>query len=190
MSNAILIKEVNNQPVIFNVDNVIDAARLEALQAVKMAEDLVASVFGENSQYADNTTCTVTDNPANPAFPYDVTFDASKIIKKTKRNTGTLSGIGMPGDKVINITPGTGVNYKYIAPFNGYLTINCAAQNSAGYISLYVENDKTDKKLYTVCHGPTGLSDYVPAKKGDPITINYRSATLIDCRFVLAEGEI
>lgn len=188
--STVLIKEVNNQPVIFNVDNAVDAARLEALQAVKMADDLVGSVFGEQSNFADNTTCTISANQDNPAFPYDIVFDASKIIEKPKRNTGTLSGIGMPGDKVINITPGTGVNYKYIAPFNGYLTINCAAQNSAGYISLHVKNDKTDKKLYTVCHGPTGLSDYVPAKKGDTITINYRSATLIDCRFVLAEGEI
>ena len=53
MSNAILIKEVNNQPVIFNVDNAIDVARLEALQAVKMAEEMAADIFGENAQYAD-----------------------------------------------------------------------------------------------------------------------------------------
>ncbi|MDE5682437.1 MAG: hypothetical protein K2I05_08975 [Mailhella sp.] len=190
MSITALIKEVNNAPVIFNVDNLQDQQNLENLQAIKVPEAMANEVFGNNIRYADNTTCVITENQDNPAFPYNVNFDASKITAKPKRDTGTLSGIDMPGDKFIDITPDTNVNYKYIAPFNGYLTLHCDGKTADAYISLHVKNDKINKKLYTICHGLSGISDYVPAKKGDMITINYRDATFIGCRFVLAEGEI
>ena len=65
------------QPAILNVDNDTDGAVLEQLGAVKMPENLVAEIFGEQAEFADSTNCTITPNPDNPAFPYAVTFGAN-----------------------------------------------------------------------------------------------------------------
>ncbi len=173
------------------MDNETDGEAWERLGAIRMPENMATEIFGNNAKYADNTTCVITENPDNPDFPFDVQFDSSKIPTKPKRNTGTLVGIGMPGEQFINITPTTNQNYMYIAPYNGYLCCFCGAITGlTAYVSLHTKNDKISRKLYTVCQGSAGLSAFVLARKGDEITINYRNATLIDCRFVLAQGEI
>lgn len=129
--NTVLIKEVNNQPVIFNVDNAVDIANLEALQAVKMADDMVTSIFGQNSQYADNTTCTIMDNPDTPAFPFTVVFDSSKILPKPKRDLAEMARLAMPSQKYIEVA----INWKTTDNKTKYF--NYTAQSN-GYFQLYV----------------------------------------------------
>lgn len=128
--NTVLIKEVKNQPVIFNVDNAVDAARLEALQAVKMAEDLVSSVFGEQSNFADNTTCLVSPNPDNPAFPL-VVFDSSKILPKPKRDLVEMARLALPSQKYIEVA----INWKTTDNTTRYFNYT---PESSGYFQLYV----------------------------------------------------
>lgn len=154
MSNTVLIKEVNNQPVIFNVDNAADGTALEQLGALKMPESLVEEIFGENARHADNTTCTITDNPDNAEFPFTVQFDSSKIPEKPKRNTETLAVIGMPGEKYIDINPtfriivGNNVDYiskkyEFNAPDNGFIKIFYKITTPAGdfYHSISINTD-------------------------------------------------
>lgn len=200
MSNTVLIKEVNNSPVILNVDNAVDAARLEALQAVKMADDLVGSVFGENSRYADNTTCTISANQDNPAFPYNVVFDSSNIPEKPKRKLGTMAGIGMPSDKFISLNLSfNNKTAKYTVPANGYLCIYSAVNNGpqgGPALRVYVYNSSNFYK-YEKAIGAWNVYGVFagvlcPVKKGDIIKIDYSGNTASDLitRFIYAEGEI
>lgn len=200
MSNTVLIKEVNNSPVIFNVDNAVDAARLEALQAVKMADDLVASVFGEQSNFADNTTCTISANQDNPAFPYNVTFNASKIIDTPKRYYGNLAGMGMPSDKFISLNLSfNNKTAKYTAPANGYVCIYTAVNNGSQggpTLRVYVYNYSNVYKYEKAIGAWNVYGVYAgvlcPVKKGDIIKIAYSGNTADDLitRFIYAEGEI
>lgn len=196
MSNAILIKEVNNQPVIFNVDNAIDVARLEALQAVKMAEEMAADIFGENAQYADILNSSISDNPDNPAFPYAVIFDANKIPEKPKRELGTMAGICMPSEKYIDIPKKEGIIFQ--APANGFVIVE-GNYNSPenGVNSCYLRNYGSDVSgalrpiFIAISNSPPGygVGGSIAVKKGDYVGLaTIKSIQLL--RFVYAEGEI
>lgn len=193
MSNTILIKEVNNHPVIFNVDNAADAARLEELQAVKMAEDLVVSVFGEQSNFADNTTCTITDNPDNAEFPYDVAFDASKIIETPKRYYEYLAKMAMPSNKYINLNLkfSDENNYHmsyYTSPANGYLEF-IAQANSRHYALLVLSDGLLNVTSYASDNTPCGI--FLPVKKNVICTIAFvYPITITSLKFIYAYGEI
>lgn len=189
MSNTIFIKEVNNQPVIFNVDNATDIARLEALQAVKMSDNLVRSVFGENSMYADNTTCTITDNPDNPAFPYNVTFNASKIIDTPKRYYGYLAQKAMPSNKYIqylNVESGN----QYRAPANGYFVFYVNFGTNDGFCRL-----KWKSSMFASESRGVGIPVvFIPVLKGQIVIATYSSdltaSRNTDLYFFYAYGEI
>lgn len=190
--NTIFIKEVNKLPVIFNVDNAVDIANLEALQAVKMAKSMANEVFGNNIRYADNTTCTITDNPDNAEFPFAVIFDASKIIKKPKRQTRTLAGMGMPGTKYINlqqnfIQESNGVwVHSGTAPANGYLLFSATARNMLAGIAIH-----TMISSYITLESYVSGSIFLPVKKGTPYQIDFTNGVDIEyMRLIYAEGEL
>lgn len=198
MSNAILIKEVNNQPVIFNVDNAIDVARLEALQAVKMAEEMAADIFGENAQYADILNSSISDNPDNPAFPFTVVFDSSKITAKPKRELAAMAGIAMPSAKYIDIPIVLNVLYPdlFIAPADGYIAIEVNNPEGASYtspLSVYMEifsnNNEcwADRRIHT---GIATLGCILPIRKGYEFKYWIKALHLGMCRFYYAEGTI
>lgn len=201
MSNAILIKEVNNQPVIFNVDNATDEARLEALQAVKMAEDMVASVFGEQSNFADNTTCLVSPNANNPAFPYGVTFDESKIQAKPKRYYGWLAEMAMPSNDFIDIPITINKPASYTAPANGYVYLHFGTGATGTFSSLLELTVYSDSSSILSVRDIlkdaswSGNSIFVPVKKGQSVSARmdvsgtYPKPNYV-FRFVYAEGEI
>lgn len=204
MSNTILIKEVNNVPVIFNVDNAADAARLEELQAVKMAEDLVVSVFGEQSNFADNTTCTITDNPDNAEFPYDVAFDASKIIEIPKRYYGNLAQMAMPSGKYIDYTSALGTSTSilkiFTAPANGYFSLDALATQVNGFANMALTttanvSDIDDSKkimsitsTYGVING--GMGCFLPIYKGQRVLVHIGNSRVKNFKFHYAQGEI
>lgn len=203
MSNTILIKEVNNSPVIFNVDNAVDAARLEALQAVKMAEDLVVSVFGEQSNFADNTTCTITDNPDNPAFPFTAVFDSSKISSKPKRELGVMAGIGMPGSKFIDlnipINNDDNMYPDFIAPADGYLSASTTGHNGtfvgigpydASITKPQDHYNDLDRCVSDGAPGYTSSNCLCPIRKGQKAFIHLQGEVVNYCKFIYAEGEI
>ena len=181
MSNTILIKEVNNNPVLFNVDNAVDGARLEALQAVKMAEEMAASVFGENAMYADNTTCIITDNPDNPAFPWDVAFDAAKIPEKPKRDTGTLVGLAMPDYESEIIVTLSKTGDIFTAPANGFfIAENHALGEGTIAVKVLDKNDNqkafiSNRYIFSNSGGAGFASIVVPLPKGFKISLYQRN---------------
>lgn len=194
MSNAILIKEVNNSPVIFNVDNAIDIANLEALQAVKMAEEMVNSIFGEQANFADNTTTVVAPNADNPQFPWNAVFDSSKILEKPKRKLGTMAGLAMPSNKYIDIAAKINAPSQVWgpAPADGFLVIDVgnATSNTSVQIYAYINGERAytvDKRAF---YGIAGLACTVPIRKGCTLTYWLKGTNINIFRFVYAEGEI
>ena len=184
------------QPAILNVDNDTDGAVLEQLGAVKMPENLVAEIFGEQAEFADSTNCTITPNPDNPAFPYAVTFDANKIPEKPKRELGTMAGICMPSEKYIDIPKKEGIIFQ--APANGFVIVE-GNYNSPenGVNCCYLRNYGSDVSgalqpiFVAISNSPYGygVGGSIAVKKGDYVGLaTIRAIQMI--RFVYAEGEI
>lgn len=204
MSNTIFIKEVNNTPYIFNVDNAVDAARLEALQAVKMAEDMITNIFGEQSNFADNTTCTISANQDNPAFPFAVNFDASKIIETPKRYYGYLAQMAMPSSHYIDYTSNfgtsTSISKVLTAPANGYISLSAITTQANGFANMCLVttpnlSDIDDSKKYMVVTSTygsinVGIGCYLPILKGQHVLVHTGNSRILWCRFYYAQGEI
>ncbi len=200
MNTATYIKEVNNTPVLFNIDNAQDMANLEALQAIKMPENMANEIFGNNTRYADNTTCVITENPSNAEFPFNVQFDASKIMAKPqttrKLTENYLAGLGMPNlDKKIFIqfSPINDVDYSatYTAPANGWVTVYGRVANIATKAYALVLAQSGDIRMTSAC----GTADVVctatiPVSKGRGVYLRTQSCWSIGAYFVYAQGEI
>ncbi len=200
MNTATYIKEVNNTPVLFNIDNAQDMANLEALQAIKMPENMANEIFGNNTRYADNTTCVITENPSNAEFPFNVQFDASKIMAKPqttrKLTENYLAGLGMPNlDKKIFIqfSPINDVDYSatYTAPANGWVIVYGRVANIATKAYALVLAQSGDIRMTSAC----GTADVVctatiPVSKGRGVYLRTQSCWSIGAYFVYAQGEI
>ena len=85
MNTATYIKEVNNTPVLFNIDNARDMANFEALQAIKMPENMANEIFGNNTRYADNTTCIITEIQVMRNFRSMCNLTPRKLWQNRKR---------------------------------------------------------------------------------------------------------
>ena len=100
-----------------------------------------------------------------------------------------LSGLGMPSSKYIDLTLGAS-GTTYTAPANGWFKISgLNAQNSARMLimlnnasSLYAnQSDAAVEGAYG------GI--FVPALKGDTVSVEYSGYASYDFKFVYAEGE-
>lgn len=165
MSTTTYVKEVNNSPVIFNIDNAPDMENLEALQAIRMPENMANEIFGNNIRYADNTTCVITENPGNAEFPFNVQFDSSKILAmpqtKRKLTDSYLAGIGMPFlSKRINISLPAPVNgymeKEVVAPANGWFCLRAMNSNDGQECQVSIS------KLFGTMN-PSGLDAIITA---------------------------
>lgn len=188
-------------PTILNVDNEADSAALEQLGAVKMPEAMVTEVFGDNVRYADNTNTAVTPNPDNPAFPFNVQFDSSKIPAKPKRELGNMIDIGMPSEKYIEIEKQQIANRHFMAEFtapaNGWLfAYGKKLENAfAPALSIYKKDSLYGTQItWSSGDGYTNqlysLACYFPAQQGETYIFNSQHYQNIMFRFVYAQGEI
>ncbi len=169
---------------------------------------MAAEIFGENVKYADNTTCVITENPSNAEFPFNVQFDASKIMAKPQTDKlltdSYMSKLGFPQTtNYINIPltfvpSSTGANYKgyyaatYTAPANGWMYI---AGNAAGdatiYSSSYVAESKRIYGMSSSFAASLGFcASLVPALKGIRYDLRIQHCNNISARFIYAQGEI
>ncbi len=198
MNTATYIKEVNNTPVLFNIDNARDMANLEALQAIKMPENMANEIFGNNIRYADNTTCVITENSGNAEFPFNVRFDASKITAKPqtkkKLTDSYLAGLGMPSSKFIRFTPYSG--FVYTAPANGYIHV-CATKvnyKTTGILGLHILDENKNAIYSAEGHDHTEIQAwhdcFLPIKKGYGCEFYIQNLNSPIGRFIYAEGEI
>ncbi len=190
------------------MDNEADGEALEKLGAIRMPENMAAEIFGENVKYADNTTCVITENPSNAEFPFNVQFDASKIMAKPQTDKlltdSYMSKLGFPQTtNYINIPltfvpSSTGANYKgyyaatYTAPANGWMYI---AGNAAGdatiYSSSYVAESKRIYGMSSSFAASLGFcASLVPALKGIRYDLRIQHCNNISARFIYAQGEI
>lgn len=195
----------NGAPTILNVDNAADGAVLEQLGALKMPEAMASEVFGDNAQYADNTNCTITDNPDNAEFPYNVTFDSSKIMATPKRELGTMAGIGMPSTKFIDlnipINNDDNMYPDFIAPADGYLSAS-----TSGHYGTFVGLGPYDASItnpqeyfhynnlyWCVSDGAPGYTSsncLCPIRKGQKAFIHLQGEVVNYCKFIYTQGEI
>ena len=208
MNTATYIKEVNNTPVLFNIDNARDMANFEALQAIKMPENMANEIFGNNTRYADNTTCIITENSGNAEFPFNVQFDASKIMAKPQTDKlltdSYMSKLGFPQiTNYINI-PLTYVPIENLHNFTGYYAANFTAPangwiyiagNATGTDSIYSSSYVTEsKRIYGMSSSfaaPTGYcASLVPAIKRVGYDLRIQHCNNITARFIYAQGEI
>lgn len=201
MSTTTYVKEVNNSPVIFNIDNAPDMENLEALQAIRMPENMANEIFGNNIRYADNTTCVITENPGNAEFPFNVQFDSSKIFAmpqtKRKLTDSYLAGIGMPATKkyitinipVLSNEPHWNGTF-YDAPANGWAFIS--AEPAAGKNCLVSVSNFSNPVIRSTALGSGGSSASagIPIKKGECIHFVTRDTSARFGYFFYAEGEI
>ncbi len=208
MNTATYIKEVNNTPVLFNIDNARDMANLEALQAIRMPESMISEIFGDNAKYADNTTCVITENPNNAEFPFNVQFDSSKIIAKPQTDKlltdSYMSKLGFPQTtNYINIpltfvpeTSTTTAHYSvtFTAPASGWLFVSGStiSGNNRIYASCFISESK--KRVYGMSSSFAASLGYcaslVPAIKGVGYYLRIQHCNNISARFIYAEGEV
>lgn len=185
----------NGTPTILNVDNAADAEFFESLGALKMPEAMAAEIFGNNIQYADNTTCTITDNPDNAEFPFAVNFDASKIIEKPKRQTGTLAGMAMPNNaRYIDIsfveTDSYVYNAGFTAPANGYVFVSGKVVDSPKKHIAGVHINNYDMSAHSNGTLADGCGCFLPVEKGNFMVLGAISMQNIQMRFYYAVGEL
>ena len=204
----IYIYIANGTPTILNVDNEADGEAWERLGAIRMPESMVAETFGNKAKYADNTTCVITENPDNPDFPFNVQFDASKIMAKPQTDKlltdSYMSKLGFPQTtNYINIpltfvpeTSTTTAHYaaNFTAPASGWLFVSgsTVSGNNRIYASCFISESK--KRVYGMSSSfaaPTGYcASLVPAIKGVGYYLRIQHCDNISARFIYAEGEI
>ncbi|MDE5682434.1 MAG: hypothetical protein K2I05_08960 [Mailhella sp.] len=207
-ANPIYIYIAKGTPVILNVDNEVDGEALEKLGAIRMPESMADEIFGENAEYADNTTCIITQNPDNPDFPFNVQFDSSKIPAKPqtqrKLTDSYISKLGLPQTtKCINISlkfvPETSITTahytaNFTAPASGWLFISgsTVSGDNRVYASCFItEGKKGGYGMSSSFAASTGYcASLVPAIKGVGYYLRIQHCDNISARFIYAEGEI
>ena len=191
-----------------NVDNEVDGEALEKLGAIRMPESMADEIFGENAEYADNTTCVITENQDNPDFPFNVQFDSSKIPAKPQTDKlltdSYISKLGLPQTiRWINIsltfvpeTSTTTAHYfaNFTAPASGWLFLSGSTVrgDNSVYASCFIR--ESEKHVYGMCcsfAAPTGYNaSLVPAIKGVGYLLRIQHCEYILARFIFAKGEI
>lgn len=110
----------------------------------------------------------------------------TSLSNLTAEGKSLASGLGMPSDKYIDLTPSA--NSKYTAPASGWFGINIKTTASNGWAILTNETSQINQHcMWALSNG--GSSAHIPANKGDEISVNYGSVTVSKFRFVYAEGE-
>ena len=104
----------------------------------------------------------------------------------TRANSSLIAGYAMPSDIYDKLTLGAS-DAEYTAPANGYFVFAKTATAAGQYIGLVCSSNG----LYTLIRatGSTGISCFLPVKKGDKIFAGYSAAgSLIQFRFIYAQG--
>ena len=110
--------------------------------------------------------------------------DASNF---TATGKSVLSGLGMPSSRYIDLTAGAS-GQTYTAPANGYFFAdgNWATIGSLFHVTMDV--GLYGVQILTASGGPTHFRILCPVAKGKIMTMNYVLATIVDFRFIYAEG--
>lgn len=100
-----------------------------------------------------------------------------------------ISGLGMPSHRYDEITPGA-TESTYVAPANGYFTLVANAAGN-GFCSAGLENLQNYLSSYFAINTLVGypLNAFLPAKKGDVISLYHLNVNIRQFRFIYAEGE-
>ena len=101
-----------------------------------------------------------------------------------------MSSMGMPSSRYIELTMGAS-GTQYTAPANGWFSCTGEINSSNGFISLKNENIFLRIRNYVVNSG-TDVSTFIPAKKGDVISIEWSNFVMnqsyMKFVFIYAEG--
>jgi hypothetical protein len=116
-----------------------------------------------------------------------------KVASLIQDNSSLIAGYAMPSNRYIDLTLGAS-GTEYTAPANGYFTIgtiDSSATASQPYVCL--KNNSNGMITMSGWANTANIAAvFLPAKKGDTVTVIYRSITNFSneiFRFIYAEGD-
>lgn len=124
------------------------------------------------------------------ASPYKITSFKPKLPFRAVdyNDKSEISGWAMPSNKYINLTIGASGS-AYTAPANGYFAFSTTTTPSANNYT-YLRNQTTNMCFYAMANAGVVADGFLPAKKGDIITLGYFSSIINTFIFVYAESEV
>lgn len=186
--NAVASNETNINAVASNETNI------NAVNANKTNIDAVAgnatNINAVNSNKTNIDTCAT-----NIQDIQDCAADIADIASKANKGLDNLSDDGKsmvaklssPSTRKEAVTVGASGS-SYTAPASGYfsfITTNTASVNN--YTYLY--NTTTGVNSYAMANAAIAAAGFVPAKKGDSVTLYYSNSTIDTFYFIYKEGE-
>ena len=128
-----------------------------------------------SSQYFDGTNIT-SFNPKQPFRAVDY------------NDKPDISSWSMPSNEHIYLTLGAS-NSSYTAPANGWFCIAGASSSTTSWVQFQNTSAEIGSMAWNTAAN-NGLKCFVPAKKGDTITIQYYNLKDATLRFIYAKGEV
>ena len=126
---------------------------------------------------ADYTSSNLQIKTLNPKLPFRAVGYSDKA---------EVSGWGMPSNKSINLSVGASGSV-YAAPANGYFAFSTT--NTASAVNYtYLRNETTNMCFYAMANAGIVADGFIPAKKGDLVSLGYVSSIINTFKFIYAEG--
>ena len=114
-------------------------------------------------------------------------FNPKTTFQAVDRNDSSwLSGLGMPGNKYINLTLGASGS-SYTAPANGWFYFYCVNSATNGWIYGDVAGKYSD--VNNAYNNTASVILILPVTVSDKVTITYKNTNPHIAKFIYAEGE-
>ena len=116
-------------------------------------------------------------------------LDAAQVMSAVNTvvpdNSSTIASYAMPSNTKIAITVGA-AGASYIAPADGYYQVDGKTSTTYGYI--YFQNYSTSLQVMGQYTSQVETHHYIPAKKGDIITLWWQDVVINSLNFIYAKG--
>ena len=128
------------------------------------------------------------DNNGNVSITIPDTSNLADTSLTNVTDTGyiKMAGASMPSDTYENLTLGASGSI-YTAPANGwftYSTTNTSTQNNF----IYLNNETAKLTSYSMAVAGVVANGFIPAKKGDLVSLGYFNSVIAVFRFIYAQG--
>ena len=166
-------------------------ATAQAKFDAKADKSTTLSGYGINDAYTKNEIDFFLENIDSKTNTLDEKLNIS-ANNLNAAGKSFLSGLGMPNStKYTTLSLGAN-DSKYTAPANGYFSV--AGESSAGNANITLINGVLKTRCNAATVNGTDCYCFIPAKKGDEVTIQYSSFVInqsyMGFWFVYADGEV
>ena len=111
------------------------------------------------------------------------------IYLKTEDAKTVCTPFAFPSETYANV-PVSQTNYQYTAPANGYCYFYAIPKTTAGGFVRLKDMDISMETCSTGYTTNSGISVYMPTRKGNIINWSYDNVISLQCRFIYAVGEV